>query len=194
MSDSPEPRETYQDPPRPRDPYPNPYQRPYARPRPVAGRRSEGLADLLERILDKGLVVAGDIQLNLLDIELITIKVRLLLASADTAQQMGIDWWRHDPFLSDKDRDLAKENAALRSRLEDLVGPSGAAGDRQLARENALLREHVRRLQAALEQGSSGTVETRVQGDRTARDASEQDVESHLEVDQTEDDGPDRER
>lgn len=80
----------------------------------------DGLADVLERVLDKGLVVAGDISISLLDIELLTIKVRLLLASADTAQQMGIDWWKHDPFLSGRDRDLAQENAVLRDRLARL--------------------------------------------------------------------------
>lgn len=60
----------------------------------------DSLADLLERVLDKGVVVAGDIVVNLLDIELLTLKVRLLICSADTAQQMGIDWWKHDPFLT----------------------------------------------------------------------------------------------
>lgn len=58
------------------------------------------LADILERVLDKGIVVAGDIAINLLDIELLTIKVRLLIASVDTAKEMGIDWWEHDPFLT----------------------------------------------------------------------------------------------
>ena len=58
------------------------------------------LADVLERILDKGIVIAGDIQINLLDIELLTIRLRLLVASADKAREMGIDWWEGDPFLS----------------------------------------------------------------------------------------------
>jgi hypothetical protein len=102
----------------------NPYVR---RPAPPARSSpgSDGLADVLERVLDKGLVVAGDIQINLLDIELITIKVRLLLASADTAQQMGIDWWKHDPFLSGRDRELAQENAVLRSRVDALEAALG---------------------------------------------------------------------
>ena len=96
--------------------------------RPAAPARSggpEGLADVLERVLDKGLVIAGDIQINLLDIELLTIKVRLLLASADTAQQMGIDWWKHDPFLSGRDRELAQENAVLRERVDALEASLG---------------------------------------------------------------------
>jgi len=60
------------------------------------------LADVVERVLDKGIVIAGDIQINLLDIELLTIKLRLLVASADKAREMGIDWWEGDPFLSRK--------------------------------------------------------------------------------------------
>ena len=58
------------------------------------------LADILERVLDKGIVIAGDIQINLLDIELLTIKLRLLVASVDKAREMGIDWWESDPSLS----------------------------------------------------------------------------------------------
>jgi len=58
------------------------------------------LADILERVLDKGIVIAGDIQLNLLDIELITIKIRLLIASVDRAKEMGINWWESDPTLT----------------------------------------------------------------------------------------------
>jgi len=79
-----------------------------------------GLADVLERVLDKGLVIAGDIRVNLLDIELLTIKIRLLVASVDKAREMGIDWWEHDPTLSVGQRDLAEENRALRSRVAEL--------------------------------------------------------------------------
>src|SRR4051794_14083618 len=57
------------------------------------------LADILERVLDKGIVIAGDIQINLLDIELLTIKLRLLIASVDRAREMGINWWESDPSL-----------------------------------------------------------------------------------------------
>jgi hypothetical protein len=80
------------------------------------------LADLLERVLDKGIVIAGDVQVNLLDIELLTLKLRLLIASADTAKSMGIDWWEHDPALSSRarDRQLEQENRDLRERLEQL--------------------------------------------------------------------------
>ena len=62
------------------------------------------LADVLERVLDKGIVIAGDIQINLLDIELLTVRLRLLVASADKAREMGIDWWEGDPFLSNGGR------------------------------------------------------------------------------------------
>jgi len=81
------------------------------------------LADILERVLDKGIVIAGDIQINLLDIELLTIKLRLLVASVDKAREMGINWWEHDEALTTPgpDRDgLESENADLRRRIERL--------------------------------------------------------------------------
>jgi hypothetical protein len=65
-------------------------------------RPSSNLADVLERVLDKGLVIAGDIKVCLLDIELLTIKLRLLVASVDKAKAMGIDWWERDPSLSSR--------------------------------------------------------------------------------------------
>ncbi len=82
--------------------------------------RGDSLADLLERVLDKGVVIAGDIVVNVLDIELLTLKVRLLIASADTAKEMGIDWWTDDPFLSGRAKDLESENRELRERLDRL--------------------------------------------------------------------------
>src|ERR1700716_1497060 len=72
------------------------------------------LADILERVLDKGIVIAGDIQINLLDIELLTIKIRLLVASVDRAREMGINGWENDPHLSDKADRLESENRELR--------------------------------------------------------------------------------
>ncbi|WUJ13180.1 gas vesicle protein [Streptomyces sp. NBC_00390] len=89
---------------------------------------SANLADILERVLDKGIVIAGDIQINLLDIELLTIKLRLLVASVDKAKEMGIDWWEHDPSLSSRARDetsLADENRRLRAEI-DALRRSGA--------------------------------------------------------------------
>jgi hypothetical protein len=78
------------------------------------------LADILERVLDKGIVIAGDIQINLLDIELLTIKLRLLVASVDKAKEMGIDWWESDSSLSSDSRELADENRELKQRLRRL--------------------------------------------------------------------------
>jgi len=75
------------------------------------------LADILERVLDKGIVIAGDIQINLLDIELLTIKIRLLVASVDRAREMGINWWESDPSLSRDAHELVEENRDLRERL-----------------------------------------------------------------------------
>ena len=81
-------------------------------------RQGSNLADVLERVLDKGLVIAGDVKICLLDIELLTIKIRLLVASVDKAKAMGIDWWEHDPSLSSRSqRQLAAENEQLREQL-----------------------------------------------------------------------------
>src|SRR6187402_842233 len=66
---------------------------------PRGGGGPANLADILERVLDKGIVIAGDIQINLLDIELLTIKLRLLVASVERAREMGINWWEGDPSL-----------------------------------------------------------------------------------------------
>jgi Gas vesicle protein len=96
---------------------------------------SANLADILERVLDKGIVIAGDIQINLLDIELLTIKLRLLIASVDRAREMGINWWESDPSLHS-------------------IEPGGDENGReQLERENRELRERLERLERRLEQG-----------------------------------------
>ncbi|MBO0844991.1 MAG: gas vesicle protein [Nocardioides sp.] len=88
--------------------------------------RPEGLADVLERVLDKGIIIAGDIRVNLLDIELLTVKIRLLVVSVDKAEEMGIDWWRHDPMLTVRERGLAEENEALQQRIDELESSGGA--------------------------------------------------------------------
>jgi hypothetical protein len=87
---------------------------------PRSPAQGDSLADILERVLDKGIVIAGDIQINLLDIELLTIKLRLLIASVDKAKEMGIDWWETDPMLSAGSRRLVDENHLLRERLDTL--------------------------------------------------------------------------
>jgi hypothetical protein len=89
--------------------------------------RPEGLADILERVLDKGIIIAGDIRVNLLDIELLTVKIRLIVVSVDKAEEMGIDWWRHDPMLTVKERGLAEENEELRRRVEELESGNGSS-------------------------------------------------------------------
>jgi Gas vesicle protein len=110
----------------------------------LPGRPQEttNLADILERVLDKGIVIAGDIQINLLDIELLTIKLRLLIASVDRAREMGINWWESDPSLQSHDeadtlgegRDdsrLEEENRELRERLDRLERMLGAGQESQ---------------------------------------------------------------
>ncbi|MBI4505421.1 MAG: gas vesicle protein [Chloroflexi bacterium] len=84
----------------------------------VSAIQTTNLADILERVLDKGIVIAGDITISLAEIELLNIKVRLLIASVDKAQEMGIDWWQSDPALSSRAKRLAEENEHLRERLD----------------------------------------------------------------------------
>jgi len=83
-------------------------------------RRSTGLVDVLDRVLDKGLVVAGDIRVSLAEVELLTIRIRLLVCSIDKAEQIGLDWWRWEPNLSGKARALAEENDTLRADVRRL--------------------------------------------------------------------------
>jgi hypothetical protein len=104
---------------------------------PLSGRgQPDSLADVLERVLDKGIVIVGDIVVNVLDIELLSLKLRLFVASAQTAQEMGMDWWTRDPFFTSQGREneldssterrrgerarLEAENHDLRKRLEAL--------------------------------------------------------------------------
>jgi gas vesicle protein GvpA/GvpJ/GvpM family len=108
----------------------------------LPGRPNEpaNLADILERVLDKGIVIAGDIQINLLDIELLTIKLRLLIASVERAREMGINWWEGDPSLQRIDENggsrgdaLERENRELRERIERLERHLGS-GDEESSR------------------------------------------------------------
>jgi hypothetical protein len=102
-------------------------------PNPYDSGGGANLADILERVLDKGIVIAGDIRINLLDIELLTIKLRLIVASVDKAKEMGIDWWEDDPALSSgaRRRELAEENERLQRRLSELESASTAGKDRR---------------------------------------------------------------
>ena len=88
--------------------------------RPLTAAPPDSLADVLERVLDKGIVIAGDITISLAQVELLQIKVRLLIASIDKAQEMGINWWQSDPALSARTRELEEENRQLRERLDRL--------------------------------------------------------------------------
>lgn len=78
------------------------------------------LADILERVLDKGIVIAGDISISVATTELLHIRIRLLIASVDKAREMGINWWENDPYLSSKNQDLIEENRQLHDRLQVL--------------------------------------------------------------------------
>ena len=109
---------------------------------PASRPGADSLADILERVLDKGIVIAGDIQINLLDIELLTIKLRLLVASVDRAREMGINWWENDPSLQSYDDE------------KNQVGDAG--GVKELERENQELRERLDRLERLIEEGGRG--------------------------------------
>lgn len=93
---------------------------------------SSSLADVLERVLDKGVVIVGDIAVNVVDVELLTLRLRLFIASAQTAREMGMDWWTNDPFFAphaaaakvhsgqSEHHELAEQNASLRARIAEL--------------------------------------------------------------------------
>jgi hypothetical protein len=122
---------------------------------PVFSRRQpDSLADVLERVLDKGIVIAGDIVVNVLDIELLTLKLRLFIASADTAREMGMDWWTNDPFFSSQATPMEVERGDEEERRQvderrDSRRPVRRRSNRELEEENSLLRERL----AALESG-----------------------------------------
>lgn len=83
-------------------------------------QRSSTLVDVLDRVLDKGLVVAGDIKVSLAEVELLTIRIRLILCSIDKAQEIGLDWWRYDQHLAPGQSRLVVENAELRKQIRAL--------------------------------------------------------------------------
>ncbi|WP_327000066.1 gas vesicle protein [Dactylosporangium sp. NBC_01737] len=90
-----------------------------------AGHEPANLGDILERVLDRGIVIVGDIRVSLLDIELLTLKLRLVVASVDTARQMGIDWWEHDPWLSSSARPPLPRGSRAAERDELEAGEHG---------------------------------------------------------------------
>jgi hypothetical protein len=97
--------------------------------RPASGHQPANLGDILERVLDRGLVIVGDIRISLLDIELLTVKLRLLIASVDTAKELGIDWWQHDAWLSSKARPAVADGSEGRREL------NGRRADRREVRD-----------------------------------------------------------
>jgi hypothetical protein len=90
---------------------------------PPSHHRGTGLVDVLDRVLDKGLVIAGDIKVSLAEVELLTIRIRLLICSLDKAQEIGLDWWRYDRELSPgRRRDTLAEHEELRAQIRELEG------------------------------------------------------------------------
>ena len=101
--------------------------------------RPPGLVDVLDRILDKGLVIAGDIKVSLANVELLTLQIRLLVCSIDKAEQIGLNWWRYDTNLTTRAERAEAENVELRERLSELeqeirklAAANLAAGAREL--------------------------------------------------------------
>ena len=95
--------------------------------------RPPGLVDVLDRILDKGLVIAGDIKVSLANVELLTLQIRLLVCSIDKAEQIGLNWWRYDTNLTTRAERAEAENVELRERLSELeleIRKLGAANTR----------------------------------------------------------------
>jgi hypothetical protein len=98
------------------------------------GRGSTGLVDVLDRVLDKGLVVAGDIKVSLAEVELLTIRIRLMICSIDKAEQVGLDWWKYDRYLSPGRDEVLKENIELREQLRLLERRVASLTTRALGR------------------------------------------------------------
>ena len=82
--------------------------------------QASGLVDVLDRVLDKGLVIAGDIKVSLAEVELLTVRIRLIVCSIDKAQEIGLDWWKYDHHLAPGKQRLSAENEALRKQIRQL--------------------------------------------------------------------------
>lgn len=100
------------------------------------------LGEILEKILDKGVVIAGDISIAIADVELLTIKIRLVVASIDKAKEMGIDWWESDPHLSSKAKEEQERKDALQKEEE--------LQTKQLLEQNKMLLERLNKLEEKL--------------------------------------------
>ena len=113
--------------------------------------RPPGLVDVLDRILDKGLVIAGDIKVSLANVELLTLQIRLLVCSIDKAEQIGLNWWRYDTNLTTRAERAEAENVELRERLSELeleIRKLAAAGLAAAAIEEAEDRKGGRKAKA----------------------------------------------
>lgn len=99
----------------------------------VSPTRAHGLVDILDRVLDKGLVIAGDIKINLANVELLTIQIRLLVCSIDKAEQIGLNWWRSDPRLTSTPVGLLP-TAELETRLDRIEQQLANLAERSGAR------------------------------------------------------------
>jgi hypothetical protein len=86
----------------------------------LTSTQGSGLADVLERVLDKGIVIAGDITVSVGSTELLNIRIRLLISSVDKAKEIGINWWENDPYLSSRSQELLDANQQLQTRIESL--------------------------------------------------------------------------
>ena len=100
----------------------------------MTGQRGTGLVDLLDRVLDKGLLIAGDIRISLAEVELLTIRIRLIVCSIDKAQEIGLDWWKYDRNLAPGARAAALETEALRRQVRLLERRIAALSSRQAPR------------------------------------------------------------
>ncbi|MEO1146456.1 MAG: gas vesicle protein [Cyanobacteria bacterium J06638_22] len=88
----------------------------------ITSTQASSLADVLERVLDKGIVIAGDITVSVGSTELLSIRIRLLISSVDKAKEIGINWWEGDPYLSGQSQSLLQANQQLQTRIEILEG------------------------------------------------------------------------
>jgi len=112
--------------------------------------RPPGLVDVLDRILDKGLVIAGDIKVSLANVELLTLQIRLLICSIDKAEQIGLNWWRYDSNLTLRAERIEAENKELRERLEAIENAvKGLGSDSEAARPKASAERRSRATGAA---------------------------------------------
>ncbi|HEV8188242.1 MAG TPA: gas vesicle protein [Pyrinomonadaceae bacterium] len=113
--------------------------------------RPPGLVDVLDRILDKGLVIAGDIKVSLANVELLTLQIRLLVCSIDKAEQIGLNWWRYDTNLTTRAERAEAENVELRERLSELeqeIRKLAVANAAAVSREQVTTRRVTRKAKA----------------------------------------------